>query len=149
MKRLLLTLIGIMILIFTGCSRDISSELPNLKVTCVNQELSVVQGGYQWTAKRWLFHEESVIADTSTPDYIGENMQGDEVSPGAHLMLNFSKKPQKVTITPWGESKDRQYVSTNDLIIVPEEAGTYIFEIAGEWVEGRVTYTIKVIVSSK
>lgn len=76
-------------------------------------------------------------------------MDANKVKPKSELILEFSEKPNNVKVIAWGELKDTPYTSTDEKIIVPEEKGTYIYEVFGEWTQGHVSYTIKVIVTNE
>lgn len=152
MRKLLFIIIGLIGLTFVGCV-DVLEEapetkIPNLKIISDNQEISVEKGGYEWTAKVGLFREQHIVADTASPDQIAKEMTGDKVTTQSQLNLEFTEKPDKVTVIPWGEVKDVEYTSTEDTIIVPEKEGIYIFEVIGEWSQGKVSYTTKLIVEN-
>ena len=150
MRKLLFTLIGLLLLTFAGCSngalKTLDSNIPDLKIISDNKYISVKKGGYEWTIQIGLFKKQSVIADSASPEQIAENMIGDKILSQSQLNLEFSEKPNKVTVIPWGEFKDAQYTSTENIITVPEKEGVYIFEVIGEWTEGKVSYTTKVII---
>lgn len=151
-RKSLTILIGLIVLTFTGCIQGIEEnpevEIPNLRIISDNQDISVEKGGYEWIAKIGLFEKQSIIVDASSPEEIAKEMSGDKVTSKSKLKLEFSEKPDKVTVIPWGEFKDADYSSTKNTITVPEKEGTYIFEVIGEWNESKASYTTKVIVEN-
>ncbi|WP_426351186.1 hypothetical protein ACPWSR_08150 [Alloiococcus sp. CFN-8] len=153
MRKVIIILLALFSFILTGCSNtaEESSEeinIPTLKVTYNEENISVEKGGYQWTVKLGPFILKQVIADSASPDQIAEKMKGNEVPSHGELKLSFSRKPNKVTVVDWSTVKDNSYTFDDNTIIVPKEKGTYIYEIIGYWDEGQVSYTIKVIVNS-
>lgn len=147
MRKLMFILIGVILLTFVGCSngenKTIEPNTPNLTISYDNKNIPVKKGGYEWTIAN-----KSIIADTSSPQEIGESMKGHHVLPEATLNLEFIEKPNKVSVIYWGESKNRPYTSIENTITVPKEEGTYIFEIIGEWEQGKVSYITKTIVKN-
>ncbi len=153
MRKLIYILSGLFLFTLTGCGYIMKGspgeiEVPSLKVVHDNESISVEKGGYQWTKNLGLFQKQSVIADSASPDQISETMEGDEVPPQSELKLNFSEKPNKVTVADWSISKDSAHTFKDNTLILPKENGTYIYEIIGYWDEGQVSYTIKIIVNS-
>ena len=147
MKKILKYLIFCILLVFTGCNIDYyeikDSDIPILKVINGNQDITVVRGGYSWTVKN-----TNKITDTDGPEKIAENMEGDIVLSNTQLNMMFTQTPSKVNVVNWGEVKDVKYSFTENSIIVPKEEGIYVFEVAGEWEQGRVSYTIKINVKN-
>lgn len=152
MRKTLYLLIFLLIFTFSGCSNNdkenIGANTPSLNIVCDNQSISVEKGGFKWTTKEWLFNKKSVVADSASPEQIAANMDGNTVLPQAELKLEFSKKPNEVTVIDWSKSKDNAYTLKDNSIIAPKESGIYIYEIIGKWDEGQVSYTIKIIINS-
>ena len=149
MKRIVYVLISLIILLFVGCNRNKEIPVPDLKVSVDNSEVLVERGSYQWTNNVGFYNKETVNADSASPEQIAYTMEGNQVKPQLELILNFSEKPNNVKVIAWGEFKDNKYNYTNEKIIVPKEKGTYIYEVLGEWTQGYVSYTIKVIITDK
>ena len=150
MRKLLFMLISLILFIFTACNSEVSEDnIPSLKVTFENEDILVEKGGYKWTKRIGLVTNQSVIADAASPKEIADNMEGNEVTPKSELILDFSEKPNDVTIVEWENSNNSSYKLGDNKIIVPDEEGVYIYEIIGEWNQGQVSYTIKIIVSNK
>lgn len=145
MKKAFYILISLTLLLFVSCNSNRRTNLPDLKVSVDDAEILVSRGRYKWTFS----NKESVIADSDSPEQIAENMNGNKVKPQSELILSFSEKPKNVEIIAWGESKENKYTYDNDKLIVPQEKGTYIYEVSGEWTQGQVSYTIKVVVTNE
>lgn len=145
MKKAFYILISLTLLLFVSCNSNRRTNLPDLKVSLDGAEISVSRGGYKWTFS----NKEAVIADSDSPEQIAENMNGNKVKPQSELILSFSEKPKNVEIIAWGESKENNYTYNTDKLIVPQEKGTYIYEVSGEWTQGQVSYTIKVVVTNE
>lgn len=147
MKKILIFLIFLIMFVFVGCNNDYyeikNSDIPSLTVTNDNQKITVKRGGYSWTVKN-----TNITTDTDGPEKIAENMEGDIVLPNTQLNMKFTQTPSKVNVIYWGELKDVEYSFTENSIIVPKKEGIYVFEVAGEWEQGRVSYTIKIIVKN-
>lgn len=149
MKKILYALISLNILLFVGCNRTTKISIPDLKISTNGFEILVSKGGYEWTNNVGLSSKETIIADTASPDQIAKTMNGNKVKPQSELILDFSEKPNNVKVIPWGELKDTPYTFTDEKIIVPKEKGIYIYEVLGEWIQGYVSYTVKVIVTNE
>ena len=149
MKRIFCVLISLTIVLFVGCNKNKDIPVPDLKVSADSSEIFVERGSYQWTNNVGFYNKETVNADSASPEQIADTMEGNKVKSQSELILNFSEKPSNVKVVAWGEFKDNKYTSTNEKIIVPKEKGTYIYEVLGEWTQGYVSYTIKVLVTDK
>lgn len=159
MRKLLSILIVLMLFNFVGCNNRLNDtleligeetniyekmNLPTLKVAFDTKDILVEKGGYNWDTGK-----ESIIADSASPNQIADKMEGTEVKPESGLMLDFSEKPNKVSVIDWSKVKNNSYTFDNDKIVVPKEEGTYTYEIVAEWEQGQVSFAIKVIVSKE
>lgn len=149
MKKSFYILISLTLLLFVGCNSNRKTNIPDLKVYVDGAEILVFRGGYEWTNNVGFSKKETVTADSASPEQIADTMSGNKVKPKSELLLSFSEKPKNVEIIAWGESKENKYTYDNDKLIVPQEKGTYIYEVFGEWTQGHVSYTIKVIVTNE
>ena len=136
--------IALIFMFFTlvGCSNSIDSKIPKLEITTDYENVAVTRGGYNWTAKL----NESEVADTDSPLYIANDIEGTHVLPESQLKLHFTKVPNKITVLSWHEKGADEWSSSNDTFTTPAEKGTYIFEIIADWNQGTVSYIIKLIV---
>lgn len=149
MKKSFYILISLTLLLFVGCNSNRKTNIPDLKVSVDGAEILVSRCGYEWTNNVGFSKKETVTADSASPEQIADTMSGNKVKPKSELLLSFSEKPKNVEIIAWGESKENKYTYDNDKLIVPQEKGTYIYEVFGEWTQGHVSYTIKVIVTNE
>lgn len=155
MKKIIICIILLLvtIIMMVGCSnkiRDLNSDeanigeeinIPELGIVFDTENITVEKGGYSWN-----YDGKSVIVDAASPNQIAENMTGNKIEPNAELTFKFSEAPNKLTVVDWSEIKNNLFDFNNDKIIAPKEKGTYIYEIIGEWEEGQVSFTIKLIV---
>ncbi|MBS5938402.1 hypothetical protein E5347_06510 [Clostridium sartagoforme] len=149
MRRIFYALISLTILLFVGCNRTPKASIPDLKISTNGSDILVSKGSYEWSNNVGLFTKETINADSESPEQIAETIDGNEVNPQSELTLDFSEKPNNVKVIAWGDSKDTTYTYTDDKIIVPNEKGIYIYEVFGEWNQGYVSYTIKIIVTNE
>ena len=149
MRKIFYVLLSLITLLFVGCNRNAEIPVPELNVSANNSEISVSRGGYEWTNNVGFSNKETVTADSASPEQIADTMSGNKVKTQSEIILSFSEKPKNVKIIAWGESKDNKYTYDNDKLIVPQEKGTYIYEVFGEWTQGHVSYTIKIIVTDE
>ncbi len=151
MRRLLFILTLFIILVLVGCGNtdynNKQAEVPDLKITFENRDIEVKKGAYEWTVKE-RYGSNTIIKDIDSSEKIAEYMEGNNVLPQAKLNLLFSQEPNNVEVIYWGNIKSVNYKFTNNEIVVPREEGVYGFEIIGQWNQGKVSYTIKIIVSS-
>lgn len=145
-----------MILLFVGCSQETPKKniedsnvyeelnIPTLKVTADGIDVSVEKGGYSWDTGN-----QSVRVDAASSEQIAEKMEGTKLTPQSEITLDFSRQPDKVSISLKGdvESNITPYIFENNKFATPQEEGTYVYEIVGEWSEGEISFTIKVIIS--
>lgn len=151
MKKLLFVLLLIMLLVFTGCNNghyNYEEDVPELKISSDNGEITVEKGTYEWTVKEGYFSDKTTIKDTDSPEKIAEKMGANRVLPRTKLNLLFSKEPDNIEVIPWGELKSDDYNLTGKEMIVPDKEGIYIFEILSEWKQGKASYIIKIAVES-
>lgn len=146
MKKFIFPLLLLFTILFTGCSSNTSIDTPTLSITYKNEWVSVLKGGFEWNRRIGIFKMESVIADAPAPTELAKKISAYELPAKAQLDLKFNKKPQSIEVVSWGYLKDNDYSFTENSITVPNEPGTYIFEIRAYWKQGRVSYTTKVIV---
>lgn len=158
MRKLLSILIGLSMLSFVGCDNipSKSTELingesniyekmniPILNITCDTENIVVEKGGYTWNTGN-----EAVAVDAISPDQIADKMEGNKVLPESQLTLSFSTPPNEVSVIDWSETKNNSFTFDNHKIITPKEEGTYVYEIIGEWEQGQVSFTIKLVISN-
>ena len=144
MRRVLVLLLSIMFLGIVGCNVESGMDIPDLEVMYEGEAIEVMKGGYNWTTKSGLWGEESVIVDAASPQDIAKGMKGNRVPVGAKLDLVFSKKPISFKVVNWGEPGECELTAAPDTLTIPEEEGTYIIEVIGEWKEGQISYTFKI-----
>lgn len=144
------------IFLFVGCSQETPKEIvedmniyeelniPTLEVTTDGTEISVEKGAYSWDTEK-----HSVSVDAASWEQIAEKMEGTKIAPQSELILDFSKQPNRVSIMNQNYSGTNipSYTFADNKLVVPEEEGTYVYEIIGGWDEGEISFTIKVIVS--
>ena len=144
------------IFLFVGCSQETPKEIvedmniyeelniPTLEVTTDGTKISVEKGSYSWDTGK-----HSVSVDAANWEQIAEKMEGTKIVPQSELILDFSKQPNRVSIMNQNYSRTNipSYTFADNKLVVPEEEGTYVYEIIGGWVEGEISFTIKVIVS--
>ncbi len=123
------------------------SNVPSLKIISKNNPISVEEGGYKWTTTEGS-SKNTTIYDHASAEQIAHNMEGSKVLPQEKLHLTFTQKPNNVEVLYRGELKNVDYSFTNEIIIVPKNEGIYVFEIIGDWAQGRASYTIKIIVDN-
>lgn len=146
MKKFIFPLLLLFTILFTGCSKNTSIDTPALSITYKNESVSILKGGFEWNRRIGIFKMESVIADAPAPTELAKKISAYKLPPNVQLDLKFTKKPQSIEVVSWGELKDTDYSFTENSITVPNEPGTYIFEIRAYWKQGRVSYTTKFIV---
>lgn len=144
MRRVLVLLLSIMFLGIVGCNVESGMDIPDLEVMYEGEAIEVMKGGYNWTTKSGLLGEESVVVDAASPQDIAKGMKGNRVPVGAKLDLVFSKEPLSFKVVNWGEPGECELTAAPDTLTIPEEEGTYIIEVIGEWKEGQVSYTFKI-----
>ncbi len=149
MKKLLFVLLLIMLLSFTGCNNghyNDEKDVPELKISSDNGEITVEKSTYKWTVKEGYFSNKTTIKDTDSPEKTAEKMEGNRVLPKTKLNLLFSEEPNNAKVILLGGLKSEDYELTDKEMIVPDKEGIYVFEVLGEWSQGKASYIIKIIV---
>ena len=158
MRKLLFILIELSMFLFVGCNNvsnkatELINEesniyekmnIPTLNVTCGSENILVEKGGYTWSTGN-----ESITVDAASPEQIADKMEGNKVLPESQLTLSFSETPNKVNVVDWSKTQNNTFTFENNKMIVPKEEGTYVYEVIGEWEQGQISFTIKLVVSN-
>lgn len=158
MRKLLSILIGLSMFSFVGCNNMPSKttelingesniyeemNIPTLNIICDTENIVVEKGGYTWNTGN-----KTVAVDAASPDQIADKMEGNKVLPESQLTLSFSTTPNEVSVIDWSDTKNSSFTFDNDKIITPKEEGTYVYEVIGEWEQGQVSFTIKLVISN-
>ncbi len=117
-----------------------------MKISSDNENIKVEKGTHKWTVKEGYFSSKTIVKDTDSVEKIAASMEGNHILPKTKLNLLFSKEPNNVEVIPWGGLKSEDYEFTGKEIVVPDKEGIYVFEILGEWKQGKVSYIIKIII---
>ena len=121
MRKVLVLLLSMMLLGIVGCNVESGMDIPDLEVMYKGEVIEVMKGGYNWTTKSGLWGEESVIVDEASPE-----------------------EPISFKVVNWGEPGECELTAAPNTLTIPEEEGTYIIEVIGEWKEGQVSCTFKI-----
>ena len=139
----------VMFALFSGCSHEVSNiynelNLPTLKITTDETTVSVEKGSYSWNTE-----SQSVVVDAESSEEIAEKMEGTQLSPLSDLTLDFSKQPDKTSISLKGDIQTNMtpHIIESNKFTLPQEEGIYVYEIVGVWNEGEISFTIKVVVA--
>ena len=137
---LLFLLVGVGIIYFAvtllGDGEDtVKPPLPTVRVGSVTAE--VEQSTYCWEAGN-----QVTCADYGLPE--ADDLQLITVKPGDRIDVVYHAEPKA---SSFHRIEDGELVPTD--AIVPEEPGTYLYEVGGEWTQGDSRYVFGVKVSEK
>jgi len=132
---ILVVFMGMSVLVYANGSKDV----PKLDVIYDGNKLKVGQGSYTWKSR---FKEKDFSVD-SYAEVIGRSYPLTKVAPNSNLELIWDYQPDNITISG-GYRKNHAPVLRNNIIKIPDDSGTQIYFVKGEWKEGTVTYVIVV-----
>jgi hypothetical protein len=151
LKPLLLLLLIIFLLL--GCSstqeqvtekNSINKSLPP-KITLIvdGKNVTSIRGGYSWS-----IDGKTEIADSPTPPELVKELEAVVVSSESKLRIGFDNKPSSIDLTIWGNDVKTGKPLNQDLqdnvVSLPLNKGTYIYNIKATWKEGYANYAFKV-----
>ncbi|MCF0147766.1 MAG: hypothetical protein HUJ77_05130 [Clostridium sp.] len=88
MKKAFYVLISLAILLFVGCTNNLKTNIPELKITVDGAEILVSRGSYEWTNNVGFSSKETVNADSASPEQIADTISGTKVKPQSELILS-------------------------------------------------------------
>lgn len=141
MKKILVCLAVILLLLMVS-GRD-EPNVPILSVISDGQKTEALSCGYRLTYRSGWFQKTSVVADCAGVDEVAESLEGVKVSPGETLNFEFDQRMDQFFILDWHQEME---LDAEGEIIVPTEAGTYVYGVTTYWGENEATYVIKVVV---
>ena len=110
MKKIFYILIFLILLLSVGCNKDKVISVPDLKVSASGSDILVSKGGYEWTNS----NKETIVTDSVSLTEIANTLSGNKVNSQSQLTLNFSKRPNRVRVIPFGELKDNKFTYTDN-----------------------------------
>lgn len=138
MKKITALLIWLLLLLSSISYISYTSRLPDLKVFYNKTNVDVLKCPVGWDS-----FIRSFRADYPMPLELSKYINDTKVKPESPLYMKFNRKPDKIEINIW-KNKSEKYEVKDNIIIVPKEKGTYIFEIWGYWKQGEILYILKV-----
>lgn len=145
MKKIMLFVV--IVICMSGCNRiplPSSSSVyvqPQGKVIVGNKDYRMVIGEFEW---KEVDFEARKVSDSDVCE-LADQFPTIEVVEENKLTLDIEQGPSSIMVNQWDE--DGTIVETELLdneIILPEDAGYYIFELIAEWNEGEITYVFDV-----
>jgi hypothetical protein len=120
---------------------------PTLKVSYQDKSIQAVRGTYTWTTDNKDGTKKTINADTSGPTELVKNSTPLTVSPNSTITLNFSDKPEDITVNIWQENKPIKQIITDSKVTTPEFKDSVIYEVIATWDQGTVYYAFLVNVN--
>lgn len=120
------------------------SRIPELRLTYQKQTVKVQKFPFSWRSLGNAYQK-----DYPLPYELAKDMTALEVSPEGSIIFSFSKKPQYIEVSVWGNNSqiNSNYESTKQGIIAPKNNGIYIFAVIGHYNKGQILYVFKLNVS--
>lgn len=143
MKKILISILVIIILVISSARDEL--VIPNLSVTSTNQEAEVSECGYRFIYQTGWFEKSAVIADCIGPDEVAKMLEALQVEAGSTLRIDFDQVVDRYVALNWNEGIE---VEVKDGLVVPDEAGMYIYLITAYFGESEASYVIKIEVNN-
>jgi hypothetical protein len=148
--------LSLFLISLVGCCRDIgvsffkerseAKSQPSLKVEYKDNSIDGVRGPFSWTTVNRFGKKSTIYASTRDPKELVKGTTPLTVSPKSTITLNFSDKPENISVNIWqGNGIIKQEV-TDSKVITPEIKGPVIYEVSTDWNQGTVCYAFLVIV---
>jgi hypothetical protein len=110
-------------------------------VTINNEKIEPMQGSFCWS--EW---GKGLCADTAGPLELAEEMAPFVAEKGETVNLEFEKKPTAVSVYQVETDEPIRQSASLDSFQLPQQEGTYIFDIVADWRQGDVSYVIKIAI---
>lgn len=120
---------------------------PSLKVMFQDKSIEAVRGSFSWTTDSWNGTKQTINACTSGPKELVIDSTPLSASPKSTITLNFSSKPDNITVNIWLDSQIIRQVAADNKLITPELKGPVIYEVVASWSQGTVCYAFLVDVN--
>lgn len=157
----LLILLTLAQVLLTGCQNNNSDndinyfvKPPSLDIIIDNKAFPV-----QISTASWSYEQEdgslSVANEGSsmTVMEMTDNQTAIEAKPSSKLLLNFCLEPTNYSVYSLTDEGETIIEITDNVITLPSEKGTYIYEIRGIWdgenssEAGEVNYVLKILIN--
>ena len=148
MKRILSVTLLVLLLIMSACSSDSSkkesenefspTQTGTIEVNGKHYDLAI--GNYRWERKKGM-QTQVIETDAASPYQIAENFDAIPIGESKSILINIEDEP-KIAVYLWDENGRQKEVSVSkNLMVAPDSAGTYIYEVFSEWSNGEVSFT--------
>ncbi|MGE7842562.1 hypothetical protein ACQKNX_17345 [Lysinibacillus sp. NPDC093712] len=158
MKKLFL-IIGLIALLIAGCSNDVNKTHHKAEHNKENfppsmagwihvngQKYEMDEGGYQWERKKGLT-TETIQTDHLSPNQVAEKLHPIQLAPNTNIRFEVEENPE-IVVYLWNENgRDKEIMTKNNEMTVPQNKGRYIYEVLARWSNGEVSYTFVVEVN--
>lgn len=141
MKKILACLTVILLLLMASGKDEPS--LPSLKVISDGSETEALSCGYRLTYRSGWFQKTNVVADCEGVEEMAKLSDGLKVVPGESLDFEFDQSMDQFVVLDWQQAVE---LDAEGKLIVPTEAGTYVYVVTAYWGDNEATYVMKVIV---
>lgn len=140
----LFVLIGLIVLIIAGrflLAQNEVTEIPDVTVVTIDQEIDAVRGSYCWHSAG-----EGVCVDMAAPhELIKErNTPFIKVQPGELMEFQYSQNVTNISIQQWLQDHEYKEIATTIRFHAPLEKGKYIISSLARFSSGDVTDSIAI-----
>lgn len=154
MKTFFISLLIIIALLASGCSAPPSPQQavdtktsqrikpPEIQLVLSDGALLYSEpGAYDWT-ERYGDTEESVSVEADNPTVIGAKMDAVELKPEEKVAISFDwdSVPALEVFVHFEDGNTEEVALEGNTLVLPSEKGRYIYEVNGEWPEGKASY---------
>ncbi len=114
-------------------------EPPKPSLTVDGKEIDYKIGTYSWSE-----NGRAVDADAIAPPDLVEEMDFNVVPSKSKMLINFGYQPSGIEAGIWKNDDVNFERVTNNTIILPKEAGSFIYVIHASWEEGDAIYAFPI-----
>ncbi|MCP3026496.1 hypothetical protein [Halobacillus sp. A5] len=131
----------LVLLLLTGCTFNQLDQPPEGSVQVNSREIDLMIGAYQWETGSF-FSKETVTVDAASPIQAAANREAENVHSPANAEVSFAHRPEELQVYLWESETKMQLVSEGNQWELPAEAGEYVYEVRGKWLDGEASYTV-------
>jgi hypothetical protein len=151
MKKLRWILLStILMLLLSACSQDLQEEsIPSPEINAGENKIDTEKTEVCWGLEDCQAKQDEQTKELPTPSEIKKSYEAEDIST---IKINFDTEPKPSTINYRVREIDDEYksIKNNDSIKVPNQNGTYTYDLLVYWntnkgqTEGEVVYSFQI-----
>jgi len=142
MKKIVVFILPFFIIVMlTGCNSSKTIYQPEGTIIKDSHDYVMLPGDYSWK-------EENVEMTTLSAydiEELADQFETLEVEKNDILTFHITKSPSSIIVTKYNEDGTSEVIeTTNHQLTMPNNSGTYIYEMKARWPEGKINFVFDV-----